>query len=237
MRLLPPLCCLAAVLAVPAVVRADVITPDTILRPPPATVGSANGTPVTSAADLVRNQYAGVGLVFPPQPGTIPGISPTVVVTSLGGVSAWAPAMTTEAVAGRVALVDYHNAITAQLTHPAAGLSVEVVGAAGETLIAFDSHGHQLGFGQASATPGPHGGSLLTVVGQDVSSFTVVGPLVPGSNVANLPQPQPWGVAQVETSAAHAPEPASCLLAGLGLLGLGAFAVGRRRKSSGLGKR
>jgi hypothetical protein len=216
------ICCLAAVLLVPASVRADLITPDTIVRPPPTTLNSANGTPVVWAADLVSNQYATAGLVFPPQPGPVPGVSPTVVITSLGGVSVWAPALTTEAVADRAAVIDYRGTITGQLSHPAGGLSVEVIGPFGETLSASDSHGHLLGFANLSGPTGPHGGTLLTIEGQDISTFVVTGPLlmdVAGTSRASVASPQPWGIAEVQTPVTHAPEPSAWLLAVLGVLG------------------
>ncbi len=53
---------LAAVLTMAAVVRADVITPNSIANPPSA-VGWADGTPVF-ANTLVTTQYAGSGLNF-----------------------------------------------------------------------------------------------------------------------------------------------------------------------------
>src|SRR5262249_27031957 len=77
--------------------RAALITPDSILRPPPAAVGSANLTPITSAADLVNTQYAALGLTFPAAPGTVPGLGPATAITSIGGVAVWAPASRTEA--------------------------------------------------------------------------------------------------------------------------------------------
>ncbi len=241
MRVLPSVCCLAAALALPAAGRAEVITPDTIARPAPGNVGSANGTPVASPADLVSNQYAGAGLVFPPQVGSFPGINPTVVITGIGGANVWAPALTSEAVAGRVAVVDYRTTITGQLLHPTSSLSVEVVGPFGETLSAYDSHGHLLGFARLTGPTGPHGGTVLTIGGADISTFTVTGPLLmdggaPGC-IGPPPAPAPWGIAEVQTASAHAPEPATWLLAGLGALGAGAFSARRQLRRAGRGNR
>jgi hypothetical protein len=210
------------------------ITPNSIPSPPPA-VGPTQGAPVPAATDLVVDQYAGLGLRFPTQPGALPGMGLSVAVVRLAGVDAWAPATLTEAVAGRVASLDYSRSITGQLGRPTGSLSVEVVGGTGETLFAYDSHGRLVGsaifFG---GRPGPHGGELLSVQGADIRSFTVPAPLLPlaaGSSPLPFPfpPPQPWGVAEVQVVAA--PEPASLALAALGL-GLALSAgVGRARRA------
>jgi hypothetical protein len=218
MRVVPLLCVTAAVL-VPAAARADLIMPASV---PVPVVGSAQNTPVPTASYLVTNQYAGPGVVFPPGMGAIPGTGPTVVVTSMGGVDVWVPATRTEAVADRVAVVDYRGTISGQLLHPAGALTVEVVGAPGEVLSAYDPNGHLIGFAPLTGLPGPHGGTLLTIQGPDISSFVVTGPLLMGADAAWPwpPAPQPWGVAGVQFTPVTAAEPAAWMLAVLGAAGL-----------------
>jgi hypothetical protein len=225
MRLALSAYCIALVLVLPAWSRADLITPDSIVRPPPATVGSAPGTAVTTLADLVANQYAAVGVQFLSPPGPVAGTGPAVVVTNLGGVDVWASATRTEAMADRVAVLDYRSAINGQLAQPTNALTVEVVGT-GASLLAFDHDGHQLGFGQATGQAGPHDGQLLTVQAAGISSFVVTGPLLMDP-LPPLPVPQPWGVAEVLTAPISAPEPAGWLLAVVGAGG--AVAAWRRR--------
>jgi hypothetical protein len=179
------------------------------------------------------DQYGGLGLRFPVQPGALPEMELSTAVVRLAGVDAWAPATLTEAVAGRVASVDYGHSITGQLSRSTGSLSVEVVGIAGETLMAFNGHGQMVGSAGLSGQPGPHGGRLLTVQGADITSFTVTEPLLPLADAIVLPfpfpPPQPWGVAEVDFTSA--PEPASLALAALGL-GLGlCFGVGRARRA------
>jgi hypothetical protein len=230
MRVVLCVCSVATVLVVATAARADLITPTTILAPPQSVVGSADGTPITSSAYLVSNQYAGAGLIFPTLPGPVPGTGPTVAITSLGGVTVWAPATFTEAMADRIAALPYRGTITGQLVHPTGRLSMEVIGPFGETLSAYDSHHHLLGFSKLTGPAGPHGGTLLSIQAPDIASFTVTGPLLMACPVPHW-TPPPWGIAEVQTStAAHAPEPASWLLGALG--GLGAWVpalVARKR--------
>src|SRR3954452_21545470 len=82
-----PLLALAALALAAAPATADYITPDSILRPPPATHAGASGTPVAEA-DYVTTQYASLGLVFPVRVLTS-DVTYAAAVASVGGVNAW----------------------------------------------------------------------------------------------------------------------------------------------------
>jgi hypothetical protein len=226
----------AAVLALSAAAgRADFITPDSIVRPPPGVVGSAGFTHITSPADLVTTQYTAKGLDFPSLPGPFPGTGPTAALTNLGGTDVWVPAFRTEALASTVALVNYTGPLSGRLVQPGTltsaavgSLTVEVLGPPGVALSAFGA-GHFLGSDESgSGTAGPHGGALLTVTAPGIRSFEVRGPLVP-LGTARIPSPSPWGVAGVEFSLAEAPEPGGLALAAFGALAMAVPAWRRRR--------
>jgi hypothetical protein len=217
------------VLGLPArTATADVITPDSIVRPPPGTLGSANFTPITSSSDLVTTQYAGLGLTFPVLPGPVGGLGATTAITNIGGTDVWAPASRTEAVATSVAVINYGNSITGQLARPTASLTVEFVGPGLGVLSAFDKSGNLLGTSFSLAGTGPHGGELMTVSAVDISSFTLSGPLLPLADIVP-PFGLPWGMAEVDFTAVEAPEPGALTLCALGALGL-VSCVRRRRR-------
>jgi hypothetical protein len=224
----------AAVLSLPAAARADFITPDSIVRPPPGTVGSAGFSVITSPADLVTSQYLGKGLDFPSLPGPFPGTGPTAAIANLNGTDAWVPAFRTEAMPGRVAVVNYLSPLMGRLVQPGTltssavnSLTVEVLGVPGVTLSAFGG-GHLLGSASGGSGTGPHGGELLTVTAPGITAFSVRGPLVPLGGRPGTPLPPAFGLAGVELTLAEAPEPGGLTLAALGLLAV-ALPVRRRR--------
>jgi hypothetical protein len=227
---------LAVVLAFAAVeVRADVITPDSIANPPGA-VGSANSTPV-NANNLVTTQYAGLGLNF----------SSGAAITNLNGVNVWAPAEPLMQPQSRISGGPPVNFPVAQISYngtwsggnfvlpgtqtPTAVSSVtlEIIGRP-VTVDFFNAQGQLLSIAALGGT-GPHGGQLYTFSGSGVSSFSVFAPVIdppPGAASPTMAINPVWGVAEISFTLAHAPEPSSLLLAGLGALGLAAR-YGRRR--------
>jgi hypothetical protein len=209
--------------------RADVVSPDSIVRPPPGTLGSANLTPITSAADLVTTQYAGLGLTFPAPPGPPAGMGSTTAISRLRVADVWVPATRTEAVASSVGFINYASTLTGALgLTPASALTVEYIGPGVGVLSVFDKGGHLLGTTFAGGVVGPHGGVLLTLTDPGITSFTVGPPLLPLAG-AFPPVGLPWGVAQVSFTPASAPEPGALTLCAVGALGLAGCARRRRR--------
>ncbi len=93
----------------------------------------------------------------------------------------------------------------------------------------FNTHGQLLGTASLGST-GPHGGHLYTFTGPGISSFSVFAPVIdppPGAASPTLAINPAWGVAEVSFTPAHAPEPSSFILAGLGALGVAACSLGR----------
>ena len=85
-----------AVAAAPA--TADHITPDSIVRPPPATYPGIAGTPVNEH-DYVTTQYAALGLVFPVRALT-PQVTYATAVASVNGVDVWTAVLRSDFGAG-----------------------------------------------------------------------------------------------------------------------------------------
>lgn len=210
-----------------SVVRAEMITPDSIPNPP-AFVGSANGTAVYTS-NLVSTQYKGMGLNFS-----------FAAITRLNGVTVWAPVQP-QAIPASVVVgwppSNYPPGRIGYMTWMAGGnfvvpgtvkttsvysMTLEIVGAP-VAVEALNSRWQGLG----SVGPngiGSHGGHLYTLRGGGISGFTVSLPVMAPSD-ANYPA---WGVAGV--SFTTAPEPPSLILAGLGALGLaGRFGWRRTR--------
>jgi hypothetical protein len=76
----------------------------------------------------------------------------------------------------------------------------------------------------------PNGGKLYTFQpGSGITSFSVFAPVLDPQPGAPAPNPA-WGVAEVSFTLAHAPEPSSLLLAGLGVLGVAARFSWRRNR-------
>jgi hypothetical protein len=205
--------------------RANLVQPDSIVRPPPGNVGSADGSAITSVNDLVTTQYTSQGLFFPTPLGGIPGLNPTTAVTRIGSGDVWVPANHTEAVAGRVAAVNYSGKLTIDFVQPGTlnpatvkNVTVEVVGGYG-ILTAFDAGGHVLNAANSGKFL-PGGGELLTLSSPGIASITINGPIQPqGSLIPGTP----WGVSSVSyNTPAKTPEPGSLVLACLGGLGVAA---------------
>jgi hypothetical protein len=219
--------------------RAEMITPDSIPNPP-ASVGSANLSPIYSFTNFVSTQYKGLGLNFSS------GVYPLgTAITHLNGVDVWAPAAYAAhpglgKVGGPplvfpVAMIDYNGPWPgASLVMPgtlkpttASSVTLEILGR-GIGVSFFNSQGGLLGTAAAGGT-GLHGGRLYTFTSLGISSFTVFAPVM--DPYAGDPYPGPaWGVASVSFTLpeGESPEPSSLVLAGLGALVLAAR-CGRRR--------
>ena len=237
--------CLAALAAglLSGAARADLITPDSIPQPPPL-VGSAEGTPIYSAADLVTNQYVGRGLLFPTVqigPGQYGGAA---ALTKLGGVAAWAPARPQQGEPW-AAEIDYFQ-LTIQPVKPGTttpttvrSVTVELVGTDYHVgLFGLDANGGGLGGTTTPVGTGPHGGELLHFSGEGISSFEVTGVFDPPAGRAGADTPAiafGWGVAGVEFTPATAPEPGTLALAGVGALALAGWTWRRRTPRAALG--
>jgi hypothetical protein len=212
----------AFVLLTPSV-RADLITPDSITNPP-AAVGSADGAPIPSAANLVTTQYAGLGLNF------LNSGQLMTAITTLNGVKVWVPG---SAIGSPpfvknppVGAINYSGlymgggfVLPGTLTRTtASSFTLEMIGGQG-SVDALDSNGQLLGAAYATTGKGPHGGQMYTFTGPGISSFTVFHPIL-DPIASGIPSPAPWGVAEIEFTPSTTPEPGSLLLAGLGALGL-----------------
>ncbi|HEY7315264.1 MAG TPA: PEP-CTERM sorting domain-containing protein [Gemmataceae bacterium] len=216
---------LAAVLTMAAEAQADVITPDSIAHPPGA-VGSANGT-LVFANNLVTGQYAALGLNF----------TSGAAITNLNGVNVWAPTESLLQPLFRTlpggpppfpaARISYNGTWGgASFVQPGtqtptsvSSLTLEILGRP-VTVDLFNEQGQLMGTASLGGM-GLHGGQLYTFTGSGISSFSVLAPAIvppPGAMAIN----PAWGVAEVSFTPAHAPEPSSLILAGLGALGLAA---------------
>src|SRR4051794_39251998 len=89
---------LAALTLAATTATADPITPDSLLRPPPATYPGVAGTPVDEA-DYVTTQYADLGVVFPVR-ALSPQVSYATAVASVEGVNVWAAVLRSDFGAG-----------------------------------------------------------------------------------------------------------------------------------------
>jgi hypothetical protein len=217
---------LVAVLTMATEARADVITPDSIAHPPGA-VGSANGT-LVFASNLVTAQYAGLGLNF----------ASGAAITNLNGVNVWAPTQPLLQPLSRTipggpplpfpaARISYNGTWGGatfvqpgtQTPTSVSSVTLEILGRP-VTVDLFNAQGHLLGTASLGGM-GLHGGRFYTFTGSGISSFSVFAPVIvppPGAMAIN----PAWGVAEVSFTPAHAPEPSSLILAGLGALGVAA---------------
>jgi hypothetical protein len=235
---------LVAILTVATEARADIITPDSIAHPP-GPVRWTNGTPVY-ANNLVTSQYAGLGLNF----------TASAAITSLNGVNVWAPTQPLlqpliRTVPGGpplpfpVARISYNGPWDgANFLQPGthtlttvSSVTLEILGRpVGVDL--FNAQGQLMGAASLGGT-GLHGGRLYTFTGSGISSFSVFAPVIdppPGAASPTMAINPAWGVAEVSFTPAHAPEPSSLILAGLGALGVvGRFGWRRFRMAAGVG--
>lgn len=216
--------------------QAAMITPDSISTPPSA-VGSANFTPVY-AGNFVTTQYNGLGLNF----------SGGAAITNLNGVSVWAPTESLMQPMSRISGGPPPNYPTAQINYygtwrginfiqpgtlkpgAATSLSVEIIGRQNLGFwVQYANNPNMATVAPAKAISEPNGGTLYTfAAGPGITSFTISAPVPVDPPMKINPD---WGVAEVSITLAHAPEPSSLLLAGLGALGLAASF--RRRRISG----
>jgi hypothetical protein len=210
--------------------RADLITPDSIPNPP-AAVASADGTPVPSGS-LVTTQYTGLGLNFT-----------DAAITRLNGATVWVPvdpqAMPASSAVGwppgpfPPPQISYGpwipggNFVVPGTTKPTSvySMTLEIVGRS-VVVDAWGLHGVAVGAVGPNGI-GPHGGSLYTLSGGNISAFDVFVPVMDPPDT-NYPA---WGIASV--SFTNHPEPSSLVLAGLGALGLAAR-FGRRWNRSAI---
>ncbi len=235
---------LAALVFLAPAIRAEMITPDSILRPPPA-VGSANGTPVY-ANNLVTNQYMAVGLNFS---------NSSTAITRLNGMAVWAPVETGGSTGVGVpgggasgsmistplmGVVNYYAPwFGASLESPftrtpltVTSLTIETVGNMNPLwLRVYGQNGQELNITPVIQTDGNVRNWEFT--GAGITSFAVVPP--PGLEVAQQLNAN-WGIAAVSFKPllGQAPEPSSLVFAGLGVLGLAAhfgWQRTRRRKT------
>ncbi|HEY7425626.1 MAG TPA: PEP-CTERM sorting domain-containing protein [Gemmataceae bacterium] len=219
--------------------RADVITPDSIANPPSA-VGSANGTSVY-AGNLVTGQYAGMGLHF----------GSGAAITNLNGVNVWAPTEMLAQPASHIAGVPPVNLPAAQISYygtwggasfvvpgttapaVATSLSVEIMGNPLASVLVHYANNPGVAIPASIVVASePNGGRLYTFQpGPGITSFSVFAPVIdppPGAASPAMAINPAWGVAEISFTLAHAPEPSSLVLAGLGAIGLAAR-FGRRR--------
>lgn len=207
--------------------QAAMITPDSIPNPPSA-VASANFTPVY-ASNFVTTQYNGLGLNF----------SGGATITNLNGVSVWAPTESLMQPLSRISGGPPPNFPTAQLNYygtwsginfvqpgtlkpsMATSLSVEIIGRQNLGFwVQYANSPNATAVTPTKAASEPNGGTLYTfAAGPGITSFTVTAPVPVDPPMKINPQ---WGVAEVSIALAHAPEPSSLVLAGLGALGLAA---------------
>ena len=157
------------------------------------------------------------------------------VVTKLGGVEVWGPALES----GRVPLhsqLSYGGSLAAQMVKPggetpatAGSVTVEVIEQSASLLVldAYDERTILVGQTVAPIGTGPHGGELLTVTAPDISWFVIESPYIG----TDSPPPDPWGIAGIEftPTAASAPEPCSLALAGVGMAIVAGWGLRRRR--------
>src|SRR5262249_41171257 len=133
------LACVFSACLLPAAVRAEPITPDSIRRPPPATVAAVQGQPL-AAGDLVTSQYQSLGLAFPPQRYTN-GAGYAAGVTQVGSVNVWSPVLLDNGGNGGL-VFDGVGSLTGQVVVPGtskpsttSSITVEMLSAGGHGLL------------------------------------------------------------------------------------------------------
>ena len=215
--------------------RADLITPDSIASPP-AVSPAAQGAAIVPGG-WVTNQYQGVGLIFTSQMTGVDSGYGTALVR-VNGSTVWTTAGYSDA--GLLGGVDFNapSAVAADLvapgtTTPAVSDSVRVdflsAGPLAVSLGAYDKNGNQVAFTTALIAAG---NTPISLGGAGITSIraTAYQPVIdPPGGVDPSPGAQPpfaWGVRSVAW--ANAPEPGGLVLAGLGIVGLIAYAWKRR---------
>jgi hypothetical protein len=207
--------------------RADfmTITPQSIPLNPPFSTSSVSGTAV-APSNLIGAQYLGLGLhfgfvgtPFPPGPPPVVGGPPAALIVQQN-IYGWAP---TGNIKFQVPRIDYGGDLEVYFVKPrtydqvvTASLTVEVSDTVPHTMVlnAFDAHG-KLFQAFNSSLRGPHGGSLLRIDAPNISWFGV------GQTYLSPLTGQPWSIEQIQIAptAFAQPEPASGLLAAIGVIG------------------
>lgn len=212
--------------------HAEMITPDSIPNPP-ASVDSANGTPVYSG-NLVSSQYASMGLTF----------NSWTAITHLNGVSLWAPVgmpyPTPGQNAGNINYYStwneaYFNSFVTRANMTVSSLIVETMGNSGRlSLTAIGLNGKPLQITPLVQTiSGSRGEESWSFNGSGIYAFTAVLAPPPALFSSNMPINPAWGIASVSFApAGQTPEPSSLLLASLGALGLAARFGWRRTRGT-----
>jgi hypothetical protein len=229
-----PFLALAALILAAVPATAGYITPDSIVRPPPATYPGVAGAPVAES-DYVTTQYAGLGIVFPVRVLT-PNVTYTTAIASVNGVNTWASVLRYSVGAGVTSMLtmDGLGTVTGDFTRPTTSVAVDMVwqGNALGILSAFRADG-----GSAdSVLDAGTGAHRLSVSGNGLTEFSAS--VVPDLGSTDT-SPFAWGVVGVETPGVPTqttPEPGAFVLAAMGLLGLvtgyaGSRGRGRRLRS------
>jgi hypothetical protein len=210
---------LAAFILAAAPATAGYITPDSIVRPPPATYAGVAGTSVAES-DYATTQYAGLGIVFPVRVLT-PNVTYATAVASVNGVNTWASVLRYSFGAGATSALtmDGLGTVTGDFTHPTSSVAVDLIwqGNALGILSAFRADGSWVDSSVLDAGTGAH---RLSLSGDGLTEFSAS--VVPDLGSTDT-FPFAWGVVGVEIPGVppqRTPEPGAFVLAALGMLGL-----------------
>jgi hypothetical protein len=213
-----PLLALAASLLAAVPATAAYITPDSIVRPPPATYPGVAGTPVAES-DYVTTQYAGLGVVFPVRVLT-PNVTYATAIASVNGVNVWAGLLRYDTSAGATGslTMDALGSVTGNFIHPTSSVAVDFVweGSALGILSAFRADGSV----EDAVLDAGTGSHRLSLSGGGFTWFSAS--VTPDLGDVGT-RPFAWGVARVEIPGIPkptAPEPGALAIALTGILGL-----------------
>jgi hypothetical protein len=198
------------------IIKADIVTPDSIFPTPLVTTPTVAGTTVDPAG-VVTNQYAGHGLLFQ-----------SSALGMIGDTKAWVPMVflildpAPGHPPGIERFINYPGFINISPSSQSfSSLSITFVGlplGAGNVQ-AFDNQGNLLRNGFALIA-GKSGQTTATLSGIGAGTDIEI------TNSTN--SDTPWGISQIEWRTQAAPEPASLVLVGIGVLPLGIVAWRRR---------